>query len=156
MFLLDILRRLVRCTSGTAAIEGAIVVPVAILLMAGGVEFGRLFLAYGTAGKSMRDATRYLARVPQAYICGWGLTNAQNLAVYGKINPTNSDQPLLPNWTTSTVTLQSPSSCNGTPTDPLVIQLNAAVPYSGFMFNAIGLSNAWTLNVEHEERSIGE
>ena len=164
MSVLGLFRKLLRCTSGTAALEGAIVMPIAIILMAGGVEFGRIFSAYGTAGKSMRDAARYLARVPDSdasgnltstYICGWGLTNAQNLAVYGKINPTNSDQPLITGWDPSTVTLQSPD-CSGTPASPIIIQLQAAVPYSGFMFGAIGLSNNWTLNVKHQERSIGE
>jgi hypothetical protein len=128
--------------------------PVAIILMAGGVEFGRLFSTYGTAAKSMRDAARYLARVPQDHICDWGLNNAKNLAMYGTL--TNSGQPLIPGWTDAgTVTLQSPG-CGGALTDPIIIELRAAVPYSGFMFGAIGLSNNWTLNVKHQERSIGE
>ncbi len=154
MSLLALLRRLARCTSGTAALEGALVLPVAISLMAGGVEFGRIFSAYGTAEKSMRDAARYLARVakpPQGDVCGWGLTNARNLAVYGILNPSNTDQPLIPNWTTGTVTLQG-VDCN----NPSIIDLRAAVPYTGVMFSAIGLPNAWTMNVKHQELWIGE
>jgi TadE-like protein len=161
MWLISLLRRLATSTSGTATLEGALVVPIAISLMAGGVEFGQLFSAYGTAAKSMRAAARYLARVPEADICGWGLTNAKNLAVYGKVNPNLADpnqpidQPLIPNWTTGTVTLQSPG-CGGAFPNPVIIELRAAVPYSGFMFAAIGLSNSWTLNVKHQEVSIGE
>jgi len=30
------------------------------------------------------------------------------------------------------------------------------VPYTGFMFTVVGLSNAWTLSVQHQEPSIGE
>ena len=56
----DLLRRLAGCTSGAATLEAAIVLPVAISLMVGGVEFGNLFLTYGTAAKSVRDAARYL------------------------------------------------------------------------------------------------
>jgi Flp pilus assembly protein TadG len=165
MSLLGLLRELVRCNSGTAALEGAIIVPVAISLMAGGVEFGQLFSTYGTAAKSMRDATRYLARVPQAHICdNWALNNALNLAVYGTL--TNTDQPLIPNWTPtnistsnariqSSLTLVSPS-CPPDNSSFITIELRAAVPYTGFMFGAIGLSNTWTLNVKHQERSIGE
>jgi Flp pilus assembly protein TadG len=156
-------RELARCTSGSAVLEGALVVPVAITLMAGGVEFGRIFSAYGTANKSMRDAARYLARVPDkdsggnattANICGWGLTNAKNLAMYGKLNANPAtDTPLIPGWTDpNSITLQSPSC--GTPSD--IIDLRAAVPYSGFMFSVVGLSNTWTLSVKHQERSIGE
>jgi Flp pilus assembly protein TadG len=166
MRMLRFLRELARCTSGSAVLEGALVVPVAILLMAGGVEFGRLFSAYGTANKSMRDAARYLARVPDkdaggnltsAYICGWGLTNAKNLAMYGKLNPNVAvDSPLIPGWTdANTVTLQSPA-CGVALVEPVIIDLRGAVPYSGFMFNVVGLSNAWTLSVQHQEPSIGE
>ena len=98
MSLLGCLRPLVRCTSGAAALEAAMVIPVAIVLMAGGVEFGRLFTLYGTAAKSVRDATRYLARVPQANICdNWALNNAKNLAVYGTLDSTNAN-PLIPGW----------------------------------------------------------
>ena len=166
MRMLRFLRELARCTSGSAVLEGALVVPVAILLMAGGVEFGRLFSAYGTANKSMRDAARYLARVPDkdaggnltsSYICGWGLTNAKNLAMYGKLNPNVAvDPPLIPGWTdTNTVTLQSPA-CGVALVEPVIIDLRGAVPYTGFMFTVVGLSNAWTLSVQHQEPSIGE
>ena len=163
---LRILCELARCTSGSAVLEGALVVPVAIVLMAGGVEFGRLFSAYGTANKSMRDAARYLARVPDkdsggnltiAYICGWGLTNAKDLAMYGKLNANPAtDTPLIPGWTDpNTITLQSPN-CGGAATDPIIIDLRATVTHSGFMFGAIGLSNSWPMHVKHQERSIGE
>jgi Flp pilus assembly protein TadG len=166
MQVLRLLRELARCTSGSAVLEGALVVPVAIILMAGGVEFGRLFSAYGTANKSMRDAARYLARVPDkdsggnltiANICGWGLTNAKDLAMYGKLNANPAtDTPLIPGWTDSnSTTLQSPA-CGGGATEPIIIDLRASVTYSGFMFGAVGLSNTWTLNVKHQERSIGE
>jgi len=163
---LQFLRELARCTSGSAMLEGALVVPVAIILMAGGVEFGRVFSAYGTANKSMRNAARYLARVPDKdaggnvtidYICGWGLTNAKDLAMYGKINANPAtDTPLISGWTDpNSITLQSPT-CGAAPTDPIIVDLRASVTYSGIMFGAVGLSNTWTLSVKHQERSIGE
>jgi hypothetical protein len=139
-----------RCTSGTATLEGAIVIPVAISLMAGGVEFGQLFSAYGTAEKSMRDAARYLARVPQTGICTWGRQNARNLALYGNLSGTGN--PLIPTWTDPT-TVDVYPSC---PPPSDVIDLRANVPYTGLMFGAIGLSNVWTLYAKHQERFIGE
>jgi hypothetical protein len=159
--------KFLRCNSGTATLEGALVIPVATMLMAGAVEFGQLFSIYGTAAKSMRDATRYLARVPQAHICdNWALNNAKDLAVYGKLNPTNADQPLIPNWTpeyisssnsgeSSSLILVSPN-CPSADSSFMIIELSAAVPYAGSMFGVIRLSNTWTLNVKHQERSIGE
>jgi TadE-like protein len=170
MFLLGFLQQLVRCISGAAALEAAMVLPVAIILMVGGVEFGQLFSVYGTAAKSVRDATRYLARVPQANICDkWVLNNAKNLAVYGTLDSTDA-KPLIPGWapedvctnsnpcastTGGMITLESPR-CPPANGSFITIELSAAVPYTGTMFEAIGLSNAWTINVKHQERSVGE
>jgi Flp pilus assembly protein TadG len=164
--LFNLLLRLARCTSGTAALEGALVMPVAIALMAGGVEFGRVYSAASTADKSMRDAARYLAHMPcdsgnstgcsaSAAICGWGLTNAKNLAVYGKLTVGAGDHPLIMGWATSNVTLQQPRDCSTLP-NPTIIQLKATVPFTAIMLSAVGLSNTITLNVQHEERWIGE
>jgi hypothetical protein len=153
MPLLNLLLRLARCSSGTASLEAVIIVPVAISLMAGGVEFGRIYTTASTADKSMRSAARYLARVPRDHICDWGLTNAQNLAVYGNLSGTGS--PLITGWTTANVTLQQPSDCNALP-DPVIIQLQASVPFTAVMLSAVGLSNSFTFHVQHEERSIGE
>jgi Flp pilus assembly protein TadG len=158
---LNLLLRLIRCTSGAAALEGALVMPVAISLMAGGVEFGRAYSASSTADKSMRDAARYLARVCDpgstggctgaTAVCGWGLTKAKNLAVYGNIAGTGT--PLIHGWSTSNVTLQQPSDCSTLPT---IIQLKATVPFTSIMLSAVGLSNSITMHVQHEERWIGE
>jgi Flp pilus assembly protein TadG len=160
--LLNLLLRLLCCTSGAAALEGALVMPVAISLMAGGVEFSRAYSASSTADKSLRDAARYLARVCDhgatggcitgaAAVCGWGLTKAKNLAVYGNIGGTGN--PLIAGWSTSNVTLVQPSSCSTLPT---IIQLRASVPFTSVMLSAIGLSNTITMHVQHEERWIGE
>jgi Flp pilus assembly protein TadG len=150
----SILLKLARCTSGTATLEGIIVLPLAISLMAGGVEFGRIFAAYGTADKSMRDAARYLARVPRSAVNDWGLADARNLAVYGKLNPADTDQPLIPGWTTDTVTCSTCADVVADNTD--VIHLQAAVSYTVLMLSVVGLPNAYTLSVQHEERFIGE
>jgi hypothetical protein len=149
-----LLRFLASC-SGSAVLETAIIMPVAISLMVGGVEFARIYANYDTVKKSVRNATRYLARVPSDQICsGWGLSNAKNLAVYGNVAGTGS--PLVPGWTTGMVTLQLPSTCPP-PADPArVVSLQASVPYALVMLNAIGLSNTMTLQARHEERWIGE
>jgi hypothetical protein len=170
MSVLGFLQQLVRCISGAAALEAAIVLPVAIVLMAGGVEFGRLFSVYGTAAKSVRSAARYVARVPQANICDkWVLNNAKNLAIYGTLDSTDA-KPLIPGWTPENVctnlnpcmsrvgglvTLVSPH-CPPANSSFTTIEVSATVPYTGLMFGVIGLSNSWTINVRHQERSIGE
>jgi TadE-like protein len=149
------LRRLARCESGTATIEAIIALPLAISLMAGGVEFGRIISAHSTADKSLHSAARYLARVPTGAVCSWGFTNAQNLAVYGRINPGTPPTPLIPSYGTGNITLTSPN-CPITVPDPIVIELRAAVPFTVTMLSAIGFSNSFTLRVRHQERHIGE
>jgi hypothetical protein len=129
--------------------------PLVISLMVGSTDFGRAFAVSSTADKSMRDAARYLARVPQGAICGWGLTNAKNLAVYGKLTVSAGDQPLIDGWSINDITLTLPTDCAAMPS-PTVVRLEATVPFTGIMLSAVGLSNAITMHVQHEERSIGE
>jgi hypothetical protein len=147
-----LLQKLARCQTGTASLEAIIVLPLAISLMAGGVEFGRIFSAYMTADKSMRSAGRYLARVPEGAVCTWGLTNARNIAVYGQFA---SGTPLIPGWAPGDVTLASPA-CGAAFPNPVVIELRSAVPFTLQMLSAIGFSNSVTLNVRHQERHIRE
>jgi hypothetical protein len=152
--MLNFLHKLARSTSGTAFIEATIVLPLAISLMAGGVEFGRILSDYGTVGKSVRAAARYLSRLPDTdAVCGWGLTNARNLAVYGKLSPGVNDQPLITGWATDTVNV---TQCTGGFGDPAVITVTAAAPYTVSMLGAIGLPNTYTLSTQHEERFIGQ
>src|SRR5262245_55646331 len=163
----DLLVRLVRCSAGGASIEAALMMPLAISLMAGGTDFGRAYSVSSTADKSMRDAARYLARMPcnaaalgtctsAAAICGWGLTDAKHLAVYGKLTVVSGvDQPLIAGWSTTNITLTLPTDCTALPS-PTIIKLTATVPFTGIMLDAIGLSNAITMHVQHEERWIGE
>jgi Flp pilus assembly protein TadG len=161
---LTLLVRLVRCTAAAASLEAALVMPLAISLMAGGTDFGRAYSVASTADKSMRAAARYLARMPcdaaalgtctsATAICGWGLTNARNLAVYG--NLAGSGPPLIEGWSTGNVSLALPTDCAALP-NPAVISLTATVPFTGIMLGAIGLSNVMTMNVSHQERWIGE
>ena len=62
----NFLRKVALCERGTASLEAVIVLPVAISLMAGGIEFGRILSASATVDKSMRGAVRYLTQVPEA------------------------------------------------------------------------------------------
>jgi hypothetical protein len=142
--------------------------PLVISLMVGSTDFGRAFAVSSTADKSLRNAARYLARVPcgsgapgsctsaTTTICGWGLTNAKNLAVYGKLTVSAGDQPLIPGWSTSNITLTLPTNNCSALLSPTVIRLEATVPFTGLMLGAVGLSNAITMHVQHEERWIGE
>ena len=117
--------------------------------MTGATDFGRAYTTSSTADKSMRDATRYLAHLPFSAVCGWGLTNAQNLAVYG--NTAGTGNPLITGWSTSNVTLAQPTSCASNPASDQIVKLTASVPFTAIMF--VGLAS--TLYAQHEERWIG-
>jgi hypothetical protein len=147
----NLLLRLVRCSSGASMVEAAILLPILISLMAGGLEFARAFWVSSTADKSMRDAARYLARVPQADVCTWGLTKAKKLAVFGNLDGTGPT--LIGGWSISNVTLQQPSDCSSAFS---VIQLQADVPFTALTWSVLGLSNSITMHVRHQERWIGE
>ncbi|MHB2169176.1 TadE/TadG family type IV pilus assembly protein [Alsobacter sp. R-9] len=154
-----LIRRFCRDVRGGALVEAAVVMPLAIGLAGGVAEFGRLYMSYDTLEKSVRGATRYLARVPASALCsGWGLTNAQDLVVYGRTGVNRQSPPaaLVPGLTVANVTLASPTSC-ATMTEPVIVRINVTAPYTGIMLTAVpGLSNAITLRVSHEERWIGE
>ena len=167
MISLGRLFKFLRCASGSALVEGAIVLPVAIALMAGGVEFGMIWSVSATADKSMRDAARYLARLPASSVCtSWALINAQSLAVFGKLPASNGGTTgytaLISYWNTSNVQIAQPvatggsTDCSATLNTTPIIQLTASVPYNGRMLGFIGLSNSMTFSVQHEERWIGE
>jgi Flp pilus assembly protein TadG len=149
---MSFLRRLFGCESGTASIETIIVLPIALSLMAGGVEFGQIWSEYGTIAKSVRDSTRYLARLKYDAICDWGLTNAKNMAVYGSINGTT---PVISNFSTNDVTLVTPD-CGAAPAGGYSVEMRASVSYTGTMLSVIGLDNTFTITVTHEEPHVGD
>jgi hypothetical protein len=154
------IRRLRDCTSGAALLETAIVFPLVLTLMLGILDFGRAIQDYHTADKSMRSAVRYLARVPAPAACvgEWGWENAQNLAMYGTIDPEVDGgvivaRPLIVGWTNkNTITLDRDPEC---PDEPTTVAIDAVVPIPTPVISAIGFSSTLNVSVRHEERHIG-
>lgn len=124
--------------------------PLAVALMVGIVDFGLAFRVKAIAEKSMQNAARYLSTLPPAAVCDWGWTNAQNLAVTGKLEAvSSSNPPLVPNWTTNDVHRTSPTVCTGTLN---MIDMYADVPYSPIFFWKTKI----TMRAYHQERWIGQ
>jgi hypothetical protein len=151
----NFIRRLRDCTSGAALLETAIVFPLVLTLMFGVLDIARAIQDYHTADKSMRSAARYLARVPADATCGWGWTNARNLAVYGTIDPPANPEPLISNWTVGTLSLERDPACAAAAGDPMTVAITAIVPIPTPLISAIGMSSTIDVNVRHEERHIG-
>jgi Flp pilus assembly protein TadG len=146
---------LIRDEHGAALVEMTVAAPLLIVLAIGAMIFGQAMLDYVTVDKSMRDATRFLARLPSGAICdssGWALTSAKNLAVYGQ--ETVGTTPVITGWSTSTISMTSPD-CGGSVTAPFSIQLTTAFPYTNSMLGAIGLSTTLTMSVTHVQPAVG-
>ena len=136
---------------GASIVEFAIVLPLMLALLVGGVDLTRAVFAYQTADKSVKAAARYAARLPVASLDagGWGVTPVKNLALRGTLD--GSGEPLLWGWIdplTVTVTKDS--------TSDLRVRLTAVVPLSFDLLPLIGLPQTLTVSVSHEERHIGE
>jgi hypothetical protein len=139
-----------RCCSGAAFIEAVLVLPIALLLTAGSVEFGRALQGYLTVEKTVRGATRYLARVPPAGVDGWGLANARNLALTGSLDGTRDY--LLSHWTDPETVVLAHAPTSAAPK----VSLQATVPFRFDLLPNVGLSAEIVFVIAHEERYVGE
>jgi Flp pilus assembly protein TadG len=154
--LFGLLSKLARCASGSAIVEATIVIPIAISLMAGGVDFGMAFYADATIGKSVRDAARYLGSLPPNVTCSaWAVSKAQNLAIYGNVAGDGSE--LISGWTRNggadnhvTVTVDDCSN-------PSTVTVSARAPYTTLMLGAILPSvGTLTLSAQHVEQVVSD
>lgn len=140
------------CESGVSLVEAALVLPVLIPLMFGLYDFARAFETLATARKSIQTASRYLATLPKSGVCGWGLTRARNLAVYGNIAGSG---PVLSSIQNIQLALPTTSTCTNTSISSIPkIELTADVPFSPLILSAFG--NTWTFTINREERWIGQ
>lgn len=156
MTLRRLLGRFADSTSGAAIIEAAVIIPLAIVLFGGIFDFARAYTTLSAAQKSMRGAVRYLTLLPSGLVCSnSGVTAAKNIALYGKTTAGPAGSELVRGWQASDITLDKPTSCsNNAPVD--VVKMSASVPYTSFMWGIVGLPNTFTMNVEYEQRWIGQ
>ena len=156
-----ILQSLWRNGEGSALIEGAIIMPVLLILALGVFEFSWLIDQQHLISTGIHDAARYIARSANPT----DLTiqkRAKNLATTGAID---GDTARVKGWTTRDVTITYASVNNSVGTNGLppfrggaVIQSVTVstiftVPSLGF-FGFLGLKPP-ALTVSHQERVIG-
>jgi Flp pilus assembly protein TadG len=137
------LLRLAHCSSGSALLEMAIIIPVAISLMAGGIHFGWALSTQATVNKSVRDAARYLSTLPAGAVCGWGQSNAANLVTQ--------------NLSGSSVTITTNQPNNSCPTCPSTTPPGACftiIVTATFPYKSIFLTH--TMIAQHQEPWIGQ
>lgn len=157
-----ILKPFTKAHGGAALVEFTLVAPLLLLLMCGMAEFANALRQYHIMEKGVRDAGRYLARVPMSgcTISGAATTAAQNLALTGR---TSGGAALLPTWNnTATVSVavaecfnNSASLYRGRDQIP-IIEVSANAPYVDLgLLSIIGLDEI-VLEVSHQQYWVGE
>lgn len=152
-----------RNADGATLLELTILLPVLIALSFGVNEFGRALHHSHIVNKSVRDAGRYLSRVPA--VCPGGLVDAAHIATARNLALTGypgGGSPLISYWTNpATVSVvvtcydNSAAAYRGRAEIPIV-RVTATVPYADLGFLAtLGLP-AMTLTAAHEEVVVGE
>ncbi len=168
-----LLKKLRRSRSGAAAVEFALLMIFIVLpLFFGLFEMSRALQQHHVVLKSVRDAARYAARLPnynaatpiEATVCAETTGDAQtikNLAMYGNVTA-GGLPPLLPLWTDlTTLCIAGPTPAtgfvvNGVTLTPLYVRVSATVPYQDLgLFTLLGI-NDFNLTAQHEEPYIGE
>lgn len=155
--------RLARETKGATLLELTILLPVLIVLSLGVNEFGRALHHNHIVNKSVRDAARYLSRVPVA--CPGGTIDAADIALARNLALTgypSGGSPLISYWTSPGTVAISVSCYNniagnfrGRQEIPIV-RVSATVVYADLgMLGALGISTL-TLSGAHEEVVVGE
>jgi Flp pilus assembly protein TadG len=153
---------------GVSIIEMTVMLPVLVSLAFGVAEFGRALQHHHVMNKAMRDAARYLTRVPVdcpsgaatgSVTNGADITTAKNLALNAA--PTGGT-PRLSYWTNpASVTVQvdcfdnTAGTYRGQSGMPL-ITVAASVPYQDVGFLAVLGLPAMTFNPSHQQLHIGE
>ena len=155
-----IVQTLWRNGEGSALIEGAVIMPLLLILVLGVFEFSWLIDQQHLISTGIHDAARYIARSANPN----DLTiqkNAKNLATTGAID---GDTARVKGWTTRDVTITYASVNNSVGTNGLTpfrggaviqsvtVSTTFSVPSLGF-FGFLGLKPP-ALTVRHQERVI--
>lgn len=168
--LIPIWRSACRETKGVAFLEFTILFPLLLSLAIGVFEFGRALQHRHVIDKAVRDAGRYLARIPatctaagtnNGTIDSAYITNARNLALTGV---TSSGTAILNYWTDPSTVAVNVDCIDRTSSTPSyrgadfmpIIRVTATVPYSDLGFLAVLGLGGITFTVDHEQLHIGE
>ena len=149
-------------TRGVAAIEAGLAFPFLVFFGAGLFEYGSVFYNYELMQTGVRDAARYLARVPDPVAAE---TAARNLALRGTVDGTGAQRVRWWQATDIQITYNMIANPIDATTgrriyrggDPLrVIRVGTAVDYTGLgLLTAVGLGPV-RITAAHEERYVGD
>jgi Flp pilus assembly protein TadG len=164
---------------GSALVEGAVLVPILVILLVGAFDFSWYFYQQHLMSVSLRDAARYLAR-------SWDPTDPNNQSYAKTLATTRPDgKPVVSGWSSSNIAIQIASDsnsgtltpcgstpcranpcgngttiqvvtmCTGTTSTTQTCSSTAFTNSSFSIFDILGLT-APAFNVSHSERAICE
>jgi Flp pilus assembly protein TadG len=152
-------------SSGNAAVEFALLLPLLMLFVLASIEFGRAFYIHDIMSKGIRDATRYLARVPTPTGSVFQQC-ATNLALRGAMDScsASSTVPLLipnldgTNTATASVSWSVNTTTDTTSYDGTTKYVTGVLtyPYASPLLTVFGFRGTFTIAVSHNERAIGD
>jgi Flp pilus assembly protein TadG len=166
--------RFLRGKRGNAGVEFALLLPLMMILLFGGIEIGRVLHDYHVVNEAVRDAARYLSRVPTTcpggaladgpvYTAAQHEQRAKALALTGTVDSTAPN--LLGYWTdASTVTVSVYCIDNGGGAFAELqawngfvphITLEAQVPFTFMFANLISPNATITIKLSHNVVSVG-
>ena len=173
------LASLVRCRSGVAAVEMALVLPLLLILICGCAELGNYFLDEHRLVKAVRDGARYAARQDISYFTactgtpgGTVVTDTQNIVMTGLVS---GGVDYLPNRSTGTIAVtidhcstsvgSGPTTLSGiysgiknssgTVVGAPVVKVDASIPYKPII-HAFGFSGLnLTINASQQAAVMG-
>ncbi len=169
------MERLWKARGGVAAVEFVLILPLLALMLFGTIEIGRILFDFHAASKTVRDATRYLTRIPATSLglaCpkvtvnngAAEIANAKNLALRGTID---TSKPYLLGYWTDANSIVVTVSCLDNSADTYLgfyagadwipsITVSATVPIPLLMGGLLGLGDTLTFTVSHEEVHFGQ
>jgi hypothetical protein len=160
-------KSLARNEDGTALLEGAIVVPVLCILLFGVYEFSWFFYQQHLISTGLRDAARFMARLPAAcnpvsFNWSFDQASAKNLATTGSIN---GGAARVNGWTAASIRLEckaieNPVEANGLSAfrgGPVIYVVTASTRFTDPALGFLGFLALKTpiISVSHSERVIG-
>ncbi|MGH6852284.1 MAG: TadE/TadG family type IV pilus assembly protein [Methylocella sp.] len=161
----SLLKKLISDDRGAAIVEAAVTFPVLLTLGLGVFEFSNAFYDHQEITTGVRDAARYMARVPGSCADATAVSNATNLAVNGAIA---GGTPRVSGWTGVAIgcaTVANPLVAGertyrgGDPNNNYaitIVTVTASVPYQGFGLLSYRRLTPPTFTLAHSERSIGD
>lgn len=150
-----------RFDEGSAMVETALVLPVMVLLFAGVAELGLAVYDHHQLSKAVRDAARFLARVPDPTAAEYQAM-ATNYMRTGSFAGTGSalvgtdPSKISVSYTIQTID-NTAKTWNG-PDTLWSVHMEATYPFRSYLLKAVGLAgpDGLPLKVGHTERHIGE